>query len=235
MVALVDNLSVARVFEKASQYRNRIRLRAFGVDSIECAASLSSIGLMQYHLKAYDAAFDSYQAALRVRREFYGDDENPDVASTLNSIGLVLFKQEMYNLSRKCFMESLRIRKKVLGADHRDVAILWYNIATIYFETGQEEVAISLYKETLRVERAALGPDHPDVVLTLQHIGQVLQQQGDLPGALGYFREALAIEKKRGSDQVAVAKILNLMGNIHLQEANVKEMMYCFIECGPIS
>ncbi len=69
--------------------------------------------------------------------------------------------------------------------------------------------AIRLYKETLRVERVALGADHPDVVLTLQHIGQVLQQLGDLNGALKYFLEALEIERRRGCDQISVAKILN--------------------------
>jgi tetratricopeptide (TPR) repeat protein len=112
---------------------------------------------------------------------------------------------------------------------------LWYNIATIYFETGDDEIAIRLYKETLRVERASLGDEHPDVVLTLQHIGQVLQQLGDLKQSLGYFREALMIERKvPGDNRIAVAKILNLIGNIHLQEGNVSEMMECFDEASRI-
>ena len=62
---------------------------------------------------------------------------------------------------------SLRIRRKILGANHRgDVAILWYNIATIFFEIGEDDEAMKCYKETLRVERHALGPDHHDVVLS---------------------------------------------------------------------
>jgi tetratricopeptide (TPR) repeat protein len=189
---------------------------------------------MQYHLKSLDAAFDSYQEALRLRRDFYGGDDHPDVASNLNSIGLVLFKQDMFELSKQCFTESLRIREKILGPNHRDVAILWYNIATIYFETGQDDVAIQLYKETLRVERVALGVNHPDVVLTLQHIGQVLQQLGDLEGALQHFREALEIERRREADELSVAKILNLIGNIYLQQGKVDHMMKCFIDSSRI-
>ena len=192
--------------------------------------TLSSIGLVQYHLKQYEEAFESYQEALRLRREHFGTDDTPDIASTLNSIGLVLFKQKMFDLARNCFSESLRIRTKLLGPDHKDVAILWYNIATIYFETGNDDLAIKMYKETLRVERAALGPSHPDVVLTLQHIGQVLQQVGNLPDALKYFQEALDIEKMLNRDGVSVAKILNLIGNIHLQEGKVEPMMESFTE-----
>lgn len=207
----------------------------FGNSSIECATTLSSIGLMQYTLKLYSEAFESYQEALRIRRDTYGTDDHTDIASNLNSIGLVLFKQNMLDMSQHCFTESLRIRLKLLGRDHRDVAILWYNIATIYFEQGQEDIAIRLYEETLRVERVALGHDHSDVALTLQHVGQVLQHIGKLDKALDYFKEALRVEKSRQDvNHLSVAKILNLIGNIHLQRCNISDMMECFVEASRI-
>jgi hypothetical protein len=62
--------------------------------------------------------------------------------------------------------ESLRIRRKILGTNHRDVAILWYNIATIFLEIGEDDEAMNCYKETLCVERHALEPGHHDVVLS---------------------------------------------------------------------
>jgi tetratricopeptide (TPR) repeat protein len=108
---------------------------------------------------------------------------------------------------------------------------LWYNIATIFLEIGEDEEAMKYYRETLRVERLALGHDHHDVVLTLQHMGHVHQQRGDLDEALSYYREALVIErKKKGDDDVAVAKVLNLIGNIHMQRAEIKEVMVCYSE-----
>ena len=61
---------------------------------------------------------------------------------------------------------SLRIRCKMVGANHRDIAILWYNIATIFLEVGEDDEAMNCYKETLCVERHALEPDHHDVVLS---------------------------------------------------------------------
>ena len=207
--------------------------KAFGVDCIQLAETQSSIGLMQYHLYDFDSSFDSYQEALRIRRQHLQCEEHPDIASTLNSIGLVLFKQEMFTLAKKCFSESLRIRCKIFGKNHRDVAILWYNIATIHFEIGEDELAVEMYKETLRVERVALGPNHPDVVLTLQHLGQVLQQLGHSEQALIYFHEALDVERQRqekNQNASSMARILNLLGNVYLQLGFTKQMMDCYVE-----
>jgi tetratricopeptide (TPR) repeat protein len=212
-------------------YKKQLKAK---VDNMAIAVTLSSLGLVYYHLNKYEDAFESYQEALRLRRDHFGTDDDPDIASTLNSIGLVLFKQNQHELAKGCFTESLRIRTKLLGKDHRDVAILWYNIATIDYETGNDEIAIRMYKETLRVERASLGPEHPDVVLTLQHIGQVLQQIGSLDDALQYFGEALEIEKKKKNDDISTAKILNLIGNIYLQQGKVAPMMEKFTEASRI-
>jgi tetratricopeptide (TPR) repeat protein len=206
---------------------------ALGDDNFALAETMSSIGLMQYHLKNYEASFDSYQDALRLRRQHLGGDEHPEIASTLNSIGLVLFKQDIFQLANNCFTESLRIRSKLLGKDHRDVAILWYNIATItiHFETGEDELAIQMYKETLRIERNTLGDDHLDVVLTLQHLGQIHQQLGHTEKAIDYFQEALEIERRRKEPtRRSLARILNLLGNVYLQLGRTDEMMECYVE-----
>eukprot|EP00957_Ditylum_brightwellii_P001967 151626-Ditylum_brightwellii.AAC.1 len=78
----------------------------------------------------------------------------------------------MFDLALGAFMESLRIHQSVLGKSHCDVAIIMYNIATVYYESGDEDEAIKFYEETLQVEKAALGADHKDIALTLKHLGQ---------------------------------------------------------------
>jgi tetratricopeptide (TPR) repeat protein len=207
-----------------------LQLKCYGSDDIHVAETLSSIGLIEYHLRDYERSFESFQESLRIRRHLLGTDENAEVASTLNSIGLVLFKQDMLNLAKKCFIESLRIRKSVLGDNHRDVAIVWYNIATIHFETGEDDLAIRMYEETLRVERAALGDNHPDIVLTLQHLGQVHQHLGHLEKAIEYFTMALDNEGYETGRERSVARLYNLLGNVYLQLGQTKEMMHCYIE-----
>lgn len=239
---IITTTNIGHIYKQFGEYQNalvsyrqvyQMQLKQYGDDHFVLAETMSSIGLMQYQLKSYEASFDSYQEALRIRRQHFGieNDEHPEIASTLNSIGLVLFRQEIYDLAKHCFTESLRIRTKLLGKDHREVAILWYNIATIHFETGEDELAIQMYKETLRVERQALGHDHPDVILTLQHLGQVHQQLGHTEKALQYFREALTVERQRKeSSERSMARILNLLGNAYLQIGKTSEMMECYVE-----
>lgn len=237
---LVTLMNIAQVYRHQGKFRAALQqytdvhartARAYGYESLETANTLSNMALMQYQLRAHDAAFNLYQEALRIQRDIHGSDMNTDVASSLNSIGLVLFQQGVHGLAKDCFYDSLRIRQEVLGADHRDVAILWYNIATIHLESGSDAQAIKYYKETLRIERAALGRTHQDVVLTLQHLGLVHQQRGELEESLVYFEEALEIERLKGEEgKFAVAKLLNLLGNIHLQTANIVKMNDCYAE-----
>ena len=239
---IITLTNMAQIYRSMNQFKHALAAYQKVLDltktssgsNLQVADVLCSIGLMNYHLCDYENAFDSYQEALRVRRELYRTDEHPEIASNLNSLGLVLFKQEMYELAKGCFLESLRIRQLLLGEDHRDCAILFYNLATIHFELGEEDVAIKYYKETLRVERESLGADHEDTVLTLQHLGQVFHNCGHLDEALEYFYEALQIERKRyneGKDnKMSIGKLLNLIGNVSLQKGDASETMKCYIE-----
>ena len=225
-------------YEKALSvysYACRLQVESFGASSIEVATTLSNIGLMQYHLKSYQKAFEAYQEALRIRRDIFGGDDHPDVASNLNSLGLVLFKQDLLDMAKDCFFAALGVRRKVLGPDHHDVAILWYNLATIYFETGDDQKAIQFYKESLRVERVSLGPDHLDVAVTLQHLGQVLQQLGLFDEAIHHFEEALMTLRECSQQQgekhyAKETRILNQLGNLYLQKGQVSSMMNAFSE-----
>jgi tetratricopeptide (TPR) repeat protein len=208
----------------------------YGPNSIDLAETCSSIGSIQYRMKAYGEAFDSYRQALSIRRDFYEDDFHLDIASTLNSIGLVAFKLGIFDLAKCCVGGSMRILQKLACSDSRDIAVMWYNLATIYFESGEgEDAAMRCYKESLRIERDNLGPDHPEVVLSLLHIGQEHQKSGVLEGALSCFLEALKIERGRvGKKELSIANILNLIGNIHLQRGNIGEMMSAYVEASRI-
>jgi len=261
---VISLLNMAQIHKQTGAYKKAFKLyrevynihfENFGPSSVEVATTISSMALMKYLAKDYQVALNFYQEALRLHRERKVDSSSKhdlqvrdmDIASTLNSIGLILFKMNFFDFAKDAFVECLNIRKNVLGEDHRDIAIMIYNLATIYLEKGEDHTAMKLYSESLRVERRALGEKHPEISCTLQHLGQMHQEKGELEIAVEYFQEALDIERTVlsntamdvGSDggnhgntasTASVCKLLNLIGNIHLMCGRVDEMMQCFQE-----
>lgn len=242
---IITQTNIAHIHKQLNQYEKALeayervfnmQVEAFGSNALVLAETLSFIALMQYHMGDYPSSLEAYQFSLRIHRKHSSDNDLPCIASTLNSIGLVFFKQQAYKLADMCFTEGLRIRTKLFGADHRDVAILWYNLATVHFKRGEEETAIKMYKETLRVEELHLGVNHPDVALTLMHLGQVHQQLGKFEEAAKYFRQVIAMERKSAVlNRSFLSKVLNLLGNVYLQLNQVPAMMECYVEASRLN
>jgi tetratricopeptide (TPR) repeat protein len=213
-----------------------IQLKAHGPRSLEVSKALSTMGEMEYKMRHFEAAFTIFQDVLVIQRECLCDsNDGLEIASTLNSIGIVACAQGEFKIAQNCFDSSLRIRQKKLG-DHKDTATLWYNLATVNEEVGDEDGAIAMYKECVRIERTISAEKQKcDVVDSLQRLGRLHQRRGELDEALQYFQEALERLRDRGEDATfAVAKFLNLVGNIHLQRAEITEMMQSYTEASRI-
>lgn len=243
--------NIAQIYRQQGQYStalltyaeiHKLQINVYGSKSIEVANTLSNMGFMQFHLRSFKSSFDLYQETLRIQRHHYSSvvsgDKNGsnEIAATLSSMGLVSFNMGSLRAALECFNESLRIRRTIVDTNSKDLAILWYNIATIYLEQGDDEEAIKYYKEALRVERkSSLDTNPHDVIMTLQHIGLVHQRRGDLDDALEYFNEALNLHvSKCDKDTIPTARLLNLVGNINLQKGDTIKMMQCYIEASRI-
>ena len=213
-----------------------IQLKAHGPRSIEVSKALATMGEMEYKLRHFEAAFTIFQDVLVIQRDYFRDAaDGLEIASTMNSIGIVACAQGEFKIAQNCFDSSLKIRRQKLG-DHKDTATLWYNLATVNEEIGDEENAIAMYKECLRIEQNIIHSSQKcDVVDSLQRLGRLHQRRGELDEALQYFQEALAKLRNRGEAATfAVAKFLNLVGNVHLQRADIGEMMKSYTEASRI-
>lgn len=213
-----------------------IQMKIYGPQSLEVSKALATMGEMEYKMRHFEAAFTIFQDVLVIQRDFFGNSgDGLEIASTMNSIGIVACAQGEFKIAQSCFDSSLKIRREVLG-DHKDTATLWYNLATVNEEIGDDDSAIAMYKECLRIERNIIDASHKcDVVDSLQRLGRLHQRRGELEEALYYFQEALEKLRSRGEAATfAVAKFLNLVGNVHLQRANISEMMRSYTEASRI-
>lgn len=266
--------AICRIYVEVRQYNYAlcvfkeiydIQIDALGPNSLDVASTLCNIALMHFMLEFYTPSLHFYQETLRISLTLLEEynakrtsdpdhtDEpkayalNMGVGDSLNAMGLLYFKLRRFEEAAGAFSCSLGIREKLLGPYHRDVTILWYNLAMVWVETGDLPRAIPLYEEGIRRERIGLGGDplHPALSSTLQYLGEIYNQSGEIDQSLQCFQQALAIEKRQALLQgtspkknrnskinhwTGVCRLLNVIGNIHLMQANIPATMKCFVE-----
>lgn len=222
----------------------------------EVASTVSCIGLMNYLMEEYLEALHFYQEELRLRVQLHkGNMEQEDIAIALNSIGIVYFQLDDVNAARQSFQSCLQIRQRLLGDDtvallaHSgrsndhcyDLAMVYFNLAAIAMKQGDDSAASRLYRRSMELKKAVFG-DHPEIAVDYQYLGQLFLDHGDPQTAVEYYSEAYKVvqvlstreQHQEGALQggqaavSAVQKLLVIIGNIHLLEANVEGLMENF-------
>lgn len=157
-----------------------------GGDTSKIIETLSIIGQISTLLGKYVEAEEAFMKVIAM------SSEGQDNATALNYLGLLYFKQGLLDAAMKKFQESLSIRSCAPRAGS-DVAVLFYNIASIYLHKGDNEGALRHYRHALDVERQNLGPVHPDVAITLKLIGKVHDRCGQYEEAIEHYSQAFEI------------------------------------------
>lgn len=247
-----------------------IHIDVTGSNSFEVATALCNIGLMYYLLQLYTPSLRFYQETLRISLtllQYFKDAVNINaytaeggspfpptsplaldvcVGDSLNAMGLLYFKLRRYDESASAFSCSLTIREKLLGPHHRDVTIIYYNLAMVRSEASDARLAIYLYHEGLRRDKVRLGDSyHPSLSSTLQCLAEIYSQIGELDDSLICFQQALEIEclmaihlssntavcaPRFAGHLSSICRLLNVIGNIHLMQANIPAALECFVQ-----
>merc|ERR1712048_397078 len=201
---------------------------------------MGNIGQIYVSRKQYRLALKFFKEALDIQVQNLGND-HPNLANTISSIAMVYINVGHHSKCLSMFQKALEMRRRLLGPDHIKVAATLYNIGTIHLELGNNDEALELYCETLRIQRKVWGNDHGDLVRIMQIIAFVHEEKGELNEALDYFTKILAIQQQQqsGNDRAttnedrtrhytAISQTLNYIGNIHLQKAQIQQMMDAF-------
>ena len=211
----------------------KLQSAVFGTCSLEVADTLTLMGRIQFVQNNSDEALQLYEEALHIQQSFYGDN-NITVSNTLNEIGIVLFGEgdTMHEFAIRYFTKSVEIRRKLNGTMDKGNAILLFNLGTTYLEAGEEDVTIQLFKEALQVELQNNGSP-PELIKLLELLGLIYQRRGQLNDALSCLSQAHLVAKNAVMPLVS-GRMLNMMGNIYLRQANTPEMMRCYADASRI-
>lgn len=210
------------------------------------ATALYNIGMIQSNQgdrndqRRRMRALHSFKLCLDLRRKVLGE-ESPAVASVLYNIGILVLEDGQVTKAMGYFLESLHIRRKAFGPRHPEVASSLCRIANIHYDRGDIHVALKLNLRALSILRHS-NEYFPDSLLlsVLTGVGDAHQSSGLIDQAMKSYEEAhklLRRIKEKGGKNVTqhMIRVLNIMGDLSLDVANIEAANRFFAEAARLS
>jgi tetratricopeptide (TPR) repeat protein len=177
----------------------------------DVGAAIHNVGLAQLRLERYEAAQDSFERAVRIRKGALGRD-HPEVAVSQVKVGVTLLLLHEFDQALVAFRDALATRKRALGALHPSLARVYNNIGCVHVEFNELRDARRAFEAALDIQRNALchepssGPLMFGAATTLCNLGYLYRHR-DMPE-----KAALVLEEALGVSQIIV--LLSTTSNI---------------------
>jgi predicted ATPase/DNA-binding CsgD family transcriptional regulator len=153
------------------------------------ANALVSLATLARRQGDYDAAVDSYEAALEIFRAL---DDRTGIAGTLNNLGVVAQDRGDYARARELLTEAHQHFASI-GDQSRSAACL-NNLGLVARRQGDLAGAVTLYEQSLAIWEQ-LG-DQLRRALCLNNLGVVAYALNDIQAAETRYRDALAVYRQ---------------------------------------
>ncbi len=172
-------------------YRNVLerRRQAYKPGDLDIATSLRNLGNLLYLKGDFDNAEDALREALKLRLDAR-QAGSTRTASVLNSLGRILHAQGQLDEAEGALTEALAIRRRLLGDQHLHTAFTEKDLASVYFDLGENAVAEVLWGRALVVLRTKKQPDAWVLADAESQLGARLAAQGRFEEAETCLRDS---------------------------------------------
>lgn len=193
----------------------------------DVGAAIHNVGLAQLRLERYEAAQDSFERAVRIRKGALGTD-HPEVAVSQVKVGVTLVLLHELDQALIWFRDALTTRKRALGALHPSLARVYNNIGCVHVEFNELRDARRAFEAALDIQRNALcnepssGPLMFGAATTLCNLG-FLYRHRNMPE-----KAALLLEEALGVSQFIVLFSTTSNSESSLRVAQ-KSLLYSFV------
>jgi len=186
-----------------------------GPRSLEVAAVLHHLGVVQDLRGDYEQARQQYTQALDIRRELLPPD-HPDLAACHNGIGVICNRLGDYDAALRNIEKALDIRQRAFGELHPDTATSLNDLAATCNRLGEYDKALAQHQRSLAIWRQLPGDQRLDIASTLNNIGMVYDNIGGYDQALDYHLRALdMLREVLGEHHPRTATSLNNIGVVY--------------------
>jgi tetratricopeptide (TPR) repeat protein len=173
-----------------ANYQALVRLH--GADSVEAAAELGQLAVIDDKLGEHERAESRFLEAIGIFRR-HGDAALDELAATLLDYGGLLRWLDRGAEEEPLLLEALSIRERRYGKKHPDYAAVVNNLGNHYFQRGEIETAARYMEEHISLQRDLVGEDGVPYGNALANYSSVQLAQGKIEESLATLDEAIAI------------------------------------------
>ena len=109
--------------------------------------------------------------------------------------GKAFVNQDQKELGQELLLESLSLHEQIYGILHPEVARVYHQLATLYYQLHDQAAAVELARKAVIVSERTLGADSAETVLAYLNLGFFEHAAGRSAAALRLVRHALDLWK----------------------------------------
>ncbi len=171
------------------------------------------LGRTYYDLGLLPEAEAQLRRALRLR-ERLGDPLGTAEAQTF--LGNVLRDLAQYPSADSLYALALATRQQENGPSDPQTAIVWAEIGTLRYVTGDAEASVAAHRRALAIEEAALAPDDPELILSIGNLAVALSSAGETDEAAALLERQVRLYRTvLPDDRVGRANALANLGSLY--------------------
>ena len=206
-----------RYYQQAIDWQTSLNLQA------ERSASLNQLARIHTRLGHYREAEISYQQALTLRQQIYGE-AHPKVAQSLNNLALLYESQQRYHEAEPLLTKALILRQRFYGEAHPEVAESLNNLGLLYESQRRYYQAKLFYRRALSLAQDIWDTPHPDIASSLNNLAGLYCLQERMDEAEPLYQEALALRQELyGETHPSVAQSFNNLAVLYKVQGRYAE------------
>lgn len=195
------DLTVIEALDEASR-----RINTELDDQPEVKAEIhTTIGDTYRAIGRMDLAEPHFEAALKLRRELFGD-HHKEVAESLYYLGGVRVLKGDATQGEQLYRDALAIQR-TMPNEGNNLPYMLLDMGSLLVSKGEFVEAIEILGEAHHIFRDKHGPEHMTVAISHEYLGNCYYFGGDLETARAELEEALRLYEKNSETNTATARL----------------------------
>ena len=205
------------------------RLLHPNMSDVDASSLYYNMAILHQHRHERQQALTHYENFLRIANNIVGPN-HPQVATALHSMGAIYYEMGQLHEALRPLLRSLAIRQMKCLPMHPCIAESLHLCGNVLHDREEYGDAMDAYRQALVVHRAASGEKATLEIAEIQmDVGRILHSQDLLTESLVAYSEVLEISQRVfGRRHAYVARIFNIVGNLHIEQREMKEAMEAF-------